>query len=268
MFNKKVILLVIIFSLFVTSCTNYFNPYDVKNKTSSENDENIEPLPNGKSKMILTFTSIGFRNINSKSAYRNAITGNADFFGELCNYAYFGYDMKVDWYTSSTVKHSLSSFAKLSPKDMNSALNLTLPDHDVGIFKEILLSKSYSLLYDDTDDMTLIMSVNLTKYDVKSLDPRYKLYYPYAYSENDKIKIKFTYNKTDSTFVLDSITDGYGNRIKAKTSNLIVKQNKEGRVYIRMDGMDGPANERHCKKGPTGWNNEIELTIKFKFEIK
>ena len=157
MFNKNTILLVIIFSLFVTSCANYFNPYDVKdvkNETSSDNDGNIEPLPNGQGKMKLTITSIEFRNEDSKSANRNAITGNVDFLGELYDYALFGYDMKVDFYSSSSDKHSLSTFARLAPKSIFSALKLpaytAIPYYD----EVVPVSKSYSLVYNETDDIT------------------------------------------------------------------------------------------------------------------
>uniref|UniRef100_UPI003F4BA301 hypothetical protein n=1 Tax=Brachyspira catarrhinii TaxID=2528966 RepID=UPI003F4BA301 len=270
MFNKKAILLVIIFSLFVTSCANYFNPYDVKNvkdETSSDNDENIEPLPNGKGKMKLTIISLGFRNIDSESAGRYGRSGSVvKLFGGLCGCVYIGYDMKVDFYSSSSDKHSLSSFAKLVPKYAYHSLELPSPDHVLGILKERLLSKDYSLVYNDNDDITILMSVNLTKYD-RQFGPEEKLCYPYAYSENDKIKITLKYNKNNETFELVDVHDGYGDRIKDKTFSLIVNENEEAEVFMRIDGMDGPDNRRNCKKGPTGWNNQIEVIIKFKFKI-
>ncbi|MEI0797823.1 hypothetical protein R4Q14_05785 [Brachyspira intermedia] len=271
MFNKNAILLVIIFSLFAASCTNSFNPYDVKdvkNKTSSDNNENMEPLPNGKGKMILTLISVKFRNIDSESRNRNAITGNLVILGELY-YALFGYDMKADFYSSSSDKHSLSSFAKLVPKNVDSALFLRFPyiSENFEISKEHLSLKEYTLLYDETDDITILIAVNLTKYDEKAGDFLYKVHYPYAYSENDKIKIELKYNKINETFELVDVHDGYGDRVKSRTQSLTVNENEEAEVSMVIDGMDGPANGSHCKKGPTGFNNKIELTFKFKFEI-
>lgn len=111
------------------------------------------------------------------------------------------------------------------------------------------------------------MAVNLTKYDERSGDFLYEVHYPYAYSENDKIKIELKYNKNNNTFELASITDEYGDRIKSKTSSLTVNENSEAEISMIIDGMDGPDNRRNCKKGPTGLNNKIDLTIKFKFEI-
>uniref|UniRef100_UPI003F4B5F37 hypothetical protein n=1 Tax=Brachyspira catarrhinii TaxID=2528966 RepID=UPI003F4B5F37 len=270
MFNKKAILLVIIFSLFVTSCANYFNPYDVKNETSSDNDGNIEPLPNGKGKMKLIISSIVFKNIDSRTANRNAITGDVDpVFGKLFNYALFGYDMKVDFYSSSSYKHSLSTFARLIPKNIDSALQLTLPNNDIILSKYILLSEKYSLVYDYNDDITILMSVNLTKYDEKAGDIALKVHYPYVYSENDKIKIELKYNKTNNTFELVGIYDEYGNRIirNSTIKSLTVYEDREAKIFMRIDGADGPDNRRHCKKGPTGWNNQIELSINFKFKV-
>ncbi|MEI0550266.1 hypothetical protein R4K89_08115 [Brachyspira intermedia] len=262
MFNKNAILLVIIFSLFVTSCTNYFNPYDVKDETSSDNDENIEPLPNGQGKMKLTITSMIFENIDTSSANRNALTGNVGVFGKVFDYALFGYDMKVDFYSSSSGEHSLSSFARLIPKNNYSALILS----DV---KGVGVSKEYSLAYEYNDDITILMSVNLTKYDEKAGDFYYKVHYPYAYSENDKIKIELKYNKNNDTFELVDIKDEYGNRIirNSTIKSLTVYENKEAEVFMRIDGMDGPDNPHNCGNGPTGLNNKIDLTIKFKFEI-
>ena len=110
------------------------------------------------------------------------------------------------------------------------------------------------------------MSVNLTKYDEKAGDLYYKVHYPYAYSENDKIKIELKYNKNNNTFELASITDEYGDRIKSKTSSLTVNENSEAEISMIIDGMDGPDNEDNCGNGATGLNNQIELKIKFKFE--
>lgn len=263
MFSKNAILLVIIFSLFAASCTNYFNPYDVKDvkdETSSDNDENIEPLPNGQGKMKLTIISLGFRNIDSESAGRYGRTGSVvKLFGGLCGCVYIGYDMKVDFYSSSSDKHSLSSFARLIPKNNYSALILS----DV---KGVGVSKEYSLIYEYNDDITISMAVNLTKYDERSGDFLYEVHYPYAYSENDKIKIELKYNKNNNTFELASITDEYGDRIKSKTSSLTVNENSEAEISMIIDGMDGPDNEDNCGNGATGLNNQIELKIKFKFE--
>uniref|UniRef100_UPI003F4B2D1E hypothetical protein n=1 Tax=Brachyspira catarrhinii TaxID=2528966 RepID=UPI003F4B2D1E len=268
MFNKKAILLVIIFSLFVTSCKNYFNPYDVKDvkdETSSDNNEKIPPLPNAKNALIFTFTSIVFKNIDTRSANRNAITGNVDFFGRLYNHALFGYDMKLGLYSSSSDKRSLSSFASLFPKNIKSALELPLVTNDNIISKYIFLSKNHYLFYNENDDITVLIAVNLTKYDEKFGDFLYKVHYPYAYSENDKIKIELKYNKNNNNFELVRVHDEYKNRVK--DSSLSVNENGETEVFMVIDGMDGPANQRHCLRGPTGWNNQIELTFKFKYEI-
>ena len=264
MFNKNAILLVIIFSLFAASCTNSFNPYDVKdvkNKTSSDNNENMEPLPNGKGKMILTLISVKFRNIDSESRNRNAITGNVVILGELY-YALFGYDMKLDFYSSSSDVHSLASFASLNPSKIEQALKVKLSS--TGNIN--ITSKKHSLLYDENDDITISMAVNLTKYDERSGDFLYEVHYPYAYSENDKIKIELKYNKSNNTFELASITDEYGDIIKSKTSSLTINENSEADISMIIDGMDGPDNEDNCGNGPTGLNNQIELKIKFKFE--
>ena len=217
---------------------------------------------NNKKEMKLTFTSIELRNIDSKSANRNAITGNVGWFGTVFDYALFGYDMKLDFYSSSSDVHSLASFASLNPSKIEQALKVKLSS--TGNIN--ITSKKHSLLYDENDDITISMAVNLTKYDERSGDFLYEVHYPYAYSENDKIKIELKYNKSNNTFELASITDEYGDRIKSKTSSLTINENSEADISMIIDGMDGPDNEDNCGNGPTGLNNQIELKIKFKFE--
>ena len=217
---------------------------------------------NNKKEMKLTFTSIELRNIDSKSANRNAITGNVGWFGTVFDYALFGYDMKLDFYSSSSDVHSLSPFTTLNPSKIDQALKVKLDS--VGSIN--IESKEHSLLYEENDDITISMAVNLTKYDERSGDFLYEVHYPYAYSENDKIKIELKYNKNNNTFELASITDEYGDRIKSKTSSLTVNENSEAEISMIIDGMDGPDNEDNCGNGATGLNNQIELKIKFKFE--
>ncbi|CRF33253.1 hypothetical protein BRSU_1325 [Brachyspira suanatina] len=222
------------------------------NKNASDN----------KKEMKLTFTSMELRNIDTKSASRNAITGNVGWFGKVLDYALFGYDMKLDFYSSSSDVHSLSPFTTLNPSKIDQALKVKLDS--VGSIN--ITSKEHSLLYEDNDDITISMAVNLTKYDERSGDFLYEVHYPYAYSENDKIKIELKYNKNNNTFELASITDEYGDRIKSKTSSLTVNENSEAEISMIIDGMDGPDNEDNCGNGATGLNNQIELKIKFKFE--
>uniref|UniRef100_UPI003F4C20D3 hypothetical protein n=1 Tax=Brachyspira catarrhinii TaxID=2528966 RepID=UPI003F4C20D3 len=272
MFNKKAILLVIIFSLFAASCTNSFNPYDVKDvkdETSSDDDENMEPLPNGQGKMKFTITSIVFRNINSRTANRNAITGSVR---TIYSYALFGYDMKVDFYNSLSDKHSLSSFAKLTPKSIRSALLLNV--NTVGHYhqRDIIVSKSYSLFYDNSynyNNPTILLTINLTKYDEHVGDFLHRVHYPYAYSENDKIKIELGYRYNN--FFIRNMQDEYKNEneyIKRVISyNLTKNQYGEGELYMLIYGNDKVKSFADCGRGPTGFNRRIEIRIKFKMEI-
>ena len=217
-----------------------------------------------KKEMKLTFTSLELRNIDSRSANRNAITGNVGIFGSVFDYALFGYDMKLDFYLSSSDLHSLASFATINPSKIADALKI-----GVSSSGNIKMDKSeHLLLYKDGEekDIMIDMSVNLTKYDERAGDFLKEVHYPYAYSEQDKIKIKLKYNSDVKNFTLVSITDDYGNRIKSKTESLTVNENSEAEISMTIDGMDGDDNRDNCGNGPTGLNNQVELKIKFKFE--
>ncbi|WP_295160847.1 hypothetical protein [uncultured Brachyspira sp.] len=250
----KYLILIIIISVLFQSCRKLFNPRYYYNNGKSNNTL-IEI--NNKKQIKLIFTSLELKNIDIQSAERNIVTGNTGHYGQLFNYALFGYDIKLDFYSSSNSIHFFKSLAFLNPKNISEALKVNVSDTE-NINIDV---KEYLLGYDDK----ILILVNITKYD-QIIGDLLEVHYPYVYCGNDKIKIELRHNSSDNTFELFLVTDGYRDRIISKTEFLSADADKEAEIFILIDGMDGENNENNCGEGPTGLNNTIELKIKFIFQ--
>ena len=106
--------------------------------------------------------------------------------------------------------------------------------------------------------------------------------WPYKYCENNKIRVSVYYNYDTQKFTYDSSngTDDYGGRLVSATfeGGQGLNENQETDFVITVDGNDGDDtkivqktwlfskyNVGACGNNATGYNNQVELRFKLKF---